>query len=150
MRKPSVFLVALGLFLAACWVSAQGTTASLTGTVTSEGKALPGVTVTVSSPELQGTRTKVTGANGVYNFSALPPGDYTIAFELQGIQPVTKKVRLILAETTRTDADMSVSKVKEEVTVSGQPVDPPRRETAARKSASRSGRCSRSTLIATK
>src|SRR6185369_1536832 len=42
--------------------------------------------------------------------------------ELQGLQPVTRKVRLLLAETTRADADLSVSKVKEAVTVSGQPV----------------------------
>lgn len=122
MKRSSFFLVALGLFLAANLGLAQGTTAGLTGTVTSEGKALPGVTVTVTSPELQGTRTKVTGANGVYNFAALPPGDYTVLFELQGLQAVTKKVRLLLAETTRTDADLSVSKIKEEVTVSGQPV----------------------------
>ena len=41
--------------------------------------ALQGVTVTVSSPSLQGTRKTTTGPNGVYNFGALPPGDYTIA-----------------------------------------------------------------------
>jgi hypothetical protein len=74
MRKSNLFLAAMGLFIAANLCLAQGTTASLTGTVTSETKALPGVTVTVSSPELQGTRTKVTGANGVYNFARLPPG----------------------------------------------------------------------------
>ena len=122
MRKSNLFLAAMGLFIAANLCLAQGTTASLTGTVTSEAKALPGVTVTVSSPELQGTRTKVTGANGVYNFAGLPPGEYTVVFELQGLQPVTRKVRLLLAETSRADADLSVSKVKEDVTVSGQPV----------------------------
>ena len=36
------------------------TTASLSGTATSEGKPLPGVSVTISSPNLQGTRTAVT------------------------------------------------------------------------------------------
>jgi outer membrane receptor for ferrienterochelin and colicin len=122
MKKSSLFLAAISLFLAASIGLAQGTTASLTGTVTSEAKALSGVTVTVSSPELQGTRTKVTAANGVYNFAGLPPGEYTVTFELQGLQPTTKKVRLLLAETTRADADLSVSKVKEEVKVSGQAV----------------------------
>src|SRR5207253_7176749 len=49
----AIMLVSVGAF-------AQ-TTATLTGTVTTEGKGLPGVTVTVSSPNLQGTRTTVTG-----------------------------------------------------------------------------------------
>jgi len=120
MRKPRLFLAALGVFLAAGWMRAQGTTAALTGTVTSEGKPLAGVTVTVVSPALQGTRKTTTGPNGVYNFSSLPPGEYTVTYELQGLGTVTHKVRLLLAETTRDDAEMSVSKVKEEVTVSGQ------------------------------
>ena len=56
----------------------QGTTGSLVGTVTTEGAGLPGVTVTITSPALQGTRTAVTGDNGGYSFPALPPGDYTV------------------------------------------------------------------------
>ncbi len=119
MRKPSAFLAAVGLFLAAGWVWAQATTAGLTGTVTSDGKPLAGATVTVSSPSLQGTRKTVSGPNGVYNFAGLPPGDYTITYELQGLKTVTRKVRLLLAETTRSDADLAVS-VREEITVSGQ------------------------------
>ena len=42
---------------------AQGTTASLTGTVTSGGNPLPGATVTISSPALQGTRDELLGNN---------------------------------------------------------------------------------------
>src|SRR6266851_1673363 len=122
MRKTILFLAAFGLFLAADWAWAQGTTSSLTGAVTSAGKPLPGATVTVASPALQGTRKTNSGSNGSYNFSSLPPGDYTVTFELQGLQTVTQKIRLILAETTRADADISVSNVKEEVKVTGQPV----------------------------
>src|SRR6266511_2125777 len=122
MRKPRVLLAALGLFLAAGWAWAQGTTSGLTGTVTSNGKPLQGVTVTVSSPSLQGTRNTTTGTNGVYNFGALPPGDYSITFEHEVLQTVTRKQRLLLVETSRADVDLAVSNVKEEVTVSGQPV----------------------------
>ncbi|RPJ73972.1 MAG: carboxypeptidase regulatory-like domain-containing protein [Acidobacteria bacterium] len=35
---------------------------------------LPGVTVTITSPVLQGARAVVTDTNGVYVFRALPPG----------------------------------------------------------------------------
>src|SRR5438128_7247966 len=93
----AVMLVSVGAF-------AQ-TTATLTGTVTTEGKGLPGVTVTVSSPNLQGTRTTVTGGNGDYNFPSLPPGSYTVSFELEGMQKATKRTTLKLAETARVDAE---------------------------------------------
>ncbi|MGH9364776.1 MAG: TonB-dependent receptor [Thermoanaerobaculia bacterium] len=121
MRVPFRFsFFFLILALAVANALAQGTTTGLTGTVMTEGKALPGVSVTVSSPALQGTRTTATGVNGIYKLSALPPGDYTVTFELQGLQPVTKSVRLLLlAETTRVDAELSLTKVSEEVTVVG-------------------------------
>src|SRR5438876_4375 len=122
MRKYILFLAALGLFLGTNLLWAQGNTSSLTGTVTSAGKPLPGATVTVASPALQGTRKTYSGSNGTYNFSSLPPGDYTVTFELQGLATVTQKTRLLLAETTRADADLSVSGVKEEVKVKGQAV----------------------------
>src|SRR5262249_29694442 len=92
------------------------------GTVLTEGKPLPGVLVTISSPALQGTRKTSTGPNGTYFFASLPPGDYTITFELQGLQTVTHKTRLLLAQTTRDDAELGVSKVKEEVVVKAQTV----------------------------
>lgn len=98
----------------------QGTTATIVGTVTSGGTALPGVLVTVSSPALQGTRSVATGANGNYSISGLPPGDYTVTFELAGMQPKTQRARLILAQTTRADEELSVSGVKEEVSVKGE------------------------------
>jgi outer membrane receptor protein involved in Fe transport len=121
MRKLVRFLV-IGVFLAATGgvALAQGTTSELTGTVTSEGKPLPGVTVTVTSPALQGTRTKVTGPNGGYTFLALPPGDYVVTFELEGLAPVKQDVRLALAQTARSDAQMGVTGVKEAVTVTGE------------------------------
>ena len=43
MKRSNLFLAALSLFIAANYCLAQGTTAGLTGTVTSEGKALSGV-----------------------------------------------------------------------------------------------------------
>ncbi len=93
------------------------TTADLTGQVTTEGKPLPGVTVTISSATLQGVRTTITGENGGYQISGLPPGDYTVKFELSGLQPVTKHVPMQLSQTARADADLKVSAVTEAITV---------------------------------
>jgi len=96
---------------------AQGTTGSIIGTVTSEGKPVPGVTVTVVSPSLQGTRTTVSGEAGGYNFPSLPPGDYTATFELSGMQTIRKRVTVNVATTSRADAELRVSSVSEAITV---------------------------------
>lgn len=96
----------------------QATTSSLTGAVMSEGNPLPGVTVTLSSPALLGTRTSVTGANGDYFFPALPPGPYEVRFELDGMTTVTRRVELRLAETARADGTLRVSGLSEAITVS--------------------------------
>jgi hypothetical protein len=113
-------LLVLTLVLAASTALAQGTNAALEGTVTSEGKPLPGVSVSVSSPAMQGTRVTVTGSNGSYSFGGLPPGDYTVQFEFPGMQTKTRKVRLLLAQTTPVDEELSLSGVQEEVTVRGE------------------------------
>ena len=39
---------------------------------------------------MQGTRTDVTGADGVYRFSAIPPGDYTVKYELAGFETIIR------------------------------------------------------------
>src|SRR5947209_18146887 len=60
-RAATLFVVT---FVAAAIASAQTTTGTISGHVgDSQGLALPGVTVTVSSPRLQGGRTVVTSAN---------------------------------------------------------------------------------------
>ena len=110
-----IFVTAL-LTLFAASAFAQ-TTASLTGEVTTDGKPLPGVTVTISSPNLQGTRTAVTGDNGGYQFSGMPPGDYKVTFDLAGMATVTRSVRLQLSQTARADAAMKVTSVAEAITV---------------------------------
>jgi hypothetical protein len=97
---------------------AQGTlTSSLRGTVTSDGAPLPGVSVTVASPNLQGTRSTVTGDGGGYSFAALPPGRYTVTFELEGMQTVTRTTDLAVATGGRVDAALRVSAVAESITV---------------------------------
>src|ERR1700681_3136107 len=57
-----------------------------------QGLAAPGVTVTVSSPALQGTRVATTGEDGAYSVRALPPGDYTIKFEREGFATIVNTI----------------------------------------------------------
>src|SRR5688572_27841715 len=115
----SRFLAVVAMLLLAS-VSAFGqsaTTGALTGTVTSDGAPLPGATVTATSPQLQGTRTAVSDANGNYNLAALPPGGYTVRVSLEGLQDVTRSARVTVAGTARVDVDLKVSAVTESITV---------------------------------
>ena len=83
MRFSRFLAVVAMLMLASVSAFAQGTvTGNLTGTITSDGAPLPGATITATSPQLQGTRTAVSDANGNYNLASLPPGDYTVRFSL--------------------------------------------------------------------
>lgn len=111
-------LIALLLSVFGSSAYAQGTTSSnLTGTVMTDGAALPGVTVTVTSSSLQGDRTAITNENGSYNFAALPPGDYKISFMLDGMQTVTKSARLTLSQTARVDTELRVGGIAQAITV---------------------------------
>jgi len=96
---------------------AQGTTGSIVGTVTTDGKPLPGVTITVVSPCLQGSRTAVTGDAGGYSFPSLPPGEYTATYELSGMQSMRKRITVSVAASSRADAQLNVSSVSEAITV---------------------------------
>ncbi|MEO6259440.1 MAG: TonB-dependent receptor [Thermoanaerobaculia bacterium] len=115
-RRYSLSLIAL-LVLVPAVLFAQMTTGTLVGTVMSGGSPLPGTTVSVSSPSLQGTRTAVTGEGGGYNLPALPPGKYLVTFELSGMQKVEKNVVVSVAQTSRADADLRVGSVSESLTV---------------------------------
>lgn len=103
-------------------VLAQGApTARASGIVTaSDGAALPGVTVTFESPNLQGTRTVVTGPNGGYSSPPLPPGEYTITFSLEGFQTVQERHRLSAGQSVTINPELGLATVTEEILVTGE------------------------------
>ena len=108
------------LLLAAAPAIAQTATGGLRGTVVDEkGQVLPGVTITVSSPALQGERVATTDADGRFRFSLLPPGTYLARFNLVGYQSVEQTgVKIILEQTITLEVTMN-SAFAEEVIVSG-------------------------------
>src|SRR5439155_9502776 len=97
--------------------------ASLVGKVTDEsGGAMPGVTVTLKSPALQVAQmTAVTGIDGDYRLLELPPGVYTVTFELSGFQTsVRTDVHLTTGSAGRVDVVMKIGALSETIQVSGQ------------------------------
>ncbi|HEX6083792.1 MAG TPA: carboxypeptidase regulatory-like domain-containing protein [Thermoanaerobaculia bacterium] len=117
MKSSRYFAVVALLLVASLSALGQGTTSTLSGTVTHEGAGLPGVTVTISSPNLQGVRTTVTNEAGGYTFPSIPPGQYSVRFEMEGMSAIEQSVRVSLASTARADADLKLSAVTEAITV---------------------------------
>jgi len=107
------------VFLMAAVAMAQTTpTGTVTGKIVDpEGLVLPGVTVTVTSPALQGSRTAVSSANGDYIIPFLPAGDYKVVFELSGFATQEMVARIQVAETAMLNAQMKIGAVTETVNV---------------------------------
>ena len=86
------------------------------------GAVLPGVTVTISSPNLQVPQLVTsTDQKGLYRFTALPVGVYTVTYELQGFQTVRREgIRLTTGFIATLDIPMSVGGIEETITVTGE------------------------------
>jgi len=98
------FLVAfLTLSLAALAASAQTGTTSLHGAVTDiSGSAVSGAKVTLINPEQAVTREATTGAEGEYDFVAVPPGTYTLTIEANGFRKFERTRLQLLVNTPAT------------------------------------------------
>jgi outer membrane receptor protein involved in Fe transport len=96
------------------------TTGTIEGTITDQsGGSLPGVSVAIHSPALQGSRVATTGADGRFRFPALPPGSYRVTATLSGFTTVEKTAVVSLDATATVKMAMQVS-AKEEVVVTGE------------------------------
>jgi outer membrane receptor protein involved in Fe transport len=113
-------LVLLALFAASGPAAAQNPTGTISGRVTdTSGLGVPGVTVNASSPALQGVRSTTTSENGDYIFPFVPPGSYTVTFELAGFGTQKKAFEVAAAQTVPVNITLSPA-VSETVTVSAR------------------------------
>jgi hypothetical protein len=102
--------------------AAQGNpTGTISGRILdSSGLPVPGATITVTSPALQGTRTATTSSNGDYIVPFLPAGDYDVTVELQGFQTVKRTNNNVkMADTLTLNVTLAVATLSESVTVAG-------------------------------
>jgi hypothetical protein len=112
------WLLALGVATSA---SAQGVqTGTIRGTVLdAQDLAIPGATVTATSPALLGQRETVTGPDGTFTLAQLPAGEYQIRFALTGFETVTRSVTVPLGGTSTQDATLRAGAVEQTVDVVG-------------------------------
>src|SRR3984957_1504588 len=115
-----VALLTLLLAIGAPSLMAQSAgTSSLTGTITDpSGAPIPGVTVTLTSNDTGQTRSGVTGGDGQYKFTRLPPGNYKVRFSAAGFKTSEiGSVVLNVTETPTLDRALEVGAQSEQVTV---------------------------------
>jgi hypothetical protein len=123
MRKRIVILMsAVGVLIAGGPAFAQAELAgTLRGTVTlADGSPVPGVQVTAASPALQGERSTVSNEQGQWLLRNLPPGSYTVTFELEGMATVQSTAAVRLGQDTPVNVEMSVAAEEETIIVTGE------------------------------
>jgi hypothetical protein len=118
-RALVVFVGALSLVVFATQAQAQSV---IQGVVKdSSGAVMPGVSVEAASPALiEGSRTAVSDASGLYRIVDLRPGVYSLSYTLQGFNTVKREIELSSNFTATIDITLGVGTLEESVTVSGQ------------------------------
>jgi hypothetical protein len=116
MKKALIVLAVLALSMS---LVAQQRTGNIYGKIVDpERNPLPGVTVTLTGPEMA-PMTTVTTAAGIYRFPSIPPGNqYVIKAELQGFKTSTQgNVIVAIGSNPEINLTLEVGKLEEQVTV---------------------------------
>ena len=124
MRSKNSWLVVF--LVSVLWVpsllSQSASTGALAGTVKdSSGAVIPNATVTAISVDTGQMRTTMTGADGAYKFSLLPPGNYQVKAEAAGFGTVEiPSATVSVTETAVLDVALQVGTQTQSVTVQGE------------------------------
>ncbi|MES1210934.1 MAG: carboxypeptidase-like regulatory domain-containing protein, partial [Acidobacteriota bacterium] len=120
IRRTAMLSCVVLLTLVFVTAASAQTTGSVAGRVTdSDGGVLPGVTVEARSPNLQGTRTDVTNESGQFRFTLLPPGTYTLNFNLQGFGVESRDIAVSLDQDITLNVQLTPAP-SEEITVTSE------------------------------
>ena len=101
---------------------AQENAGTINGRVTDKSDAvIPGVTVTLTSPVIQGAKSAVTDEAGNYRFIFLPPSTYALKYELPGFKTLVREGIIVQGSRTVTlPIALEVATVAETVTVTNE------------------------------
>ncbi len=115
MAKGTVSWIFVVMMAGVPAIWAQGTTASISGTIVDEtGAVVPGVTVTVTNPDTGISRTLMTDDVGRYRIPQLGPGTYELRAELIRFQmALIQGITLNVAQDVVTDVTLRVGEMTE-------------------------------------
>ena len=124
MVRRSVFLALL--VLVCVWIAVPAFAQVQSGSilikaVDEQNTAVPGATVTLTSPVLPAPQVAVTDSTGVARFSSLSVATYAARVNMQGFQTVNRTdIVVTQGQTVSLDISLKVSSVTEEVTVTAE------------------------------
>ena len=119
LKTGFAFVLAL-VFLSSMSYSQSKETGAIEGVVRdSEEVPLPGVEVTISSPNMiGGAQSKITDVDGKFRFVGLQPGTYSIEASLKGFTSQKREnIRLFVGKTLTADFVLEIASLEEEITV---------------------------------
>ncbi len=111
--------IVLTVLLFAATLSAQVRTGNIYGKITdTDGNGLPGVSVTLSGPQMA-PMTTITGETGNYRFVSLSPGNlYDLTAELVGFKKATRTGIIVqVGGNSEINLSMEVGTLEEQITV---------------------------------
>ncbi|HTW61534.1 MAG TPA: carboxypeptidase regulatory-like domain-containing protein [Terracidiphilus sp.] len=116
IRLLLIFGLASVLFAAFAHAQYRG---SIQGVVTDPtGALIPGTTLTLTNNATNEKQASTSNGDGVYNFSALPPGTFTLVAERSGFETKTlNNVQIIPEQTNALNVQLAISSTQQTVTV---------------------------------
>jgi len=118
------YIVLVLLFAGILSISAAGqslVSGDVTGIITDpSGAIVPNATVTLRNNGTGQTQTTATNNSGVYRFSLLPPGQYTVGASASGFQNVQKTVTVAVGQATSFNLQLPVGASNQTVEVTAE------------------------------
>lgn len=120
-RNFQFVLLCLSLAIPLSVLAQTSSTGALSGRITdASGAVVPNATVTATSVDTAQSRTTMTGTDGTYKFSLLPPGNYSLKIEASGFSTVeVPSIAVLVTETAVMDRALQVGATSQTVTVEG-------------------------------
>ncbi len=115
MQAARLLLLVFGLAA----ICSPQTTAGLAGTISDPtGAVVPGGRASVVNQETGARREATTNEKGLYQFTLLPPGNYSVTVQKEGFKTLTQdRIRLEVNQAARIDLVLQVGTVSETVEV---------------------------------
>ena len=115
MKRYLLILIAVA---ALCTPAFAQETGSVSGTITmDDGTNLPGVTVSALGDVLPQPRIIVSEGTGGYRFPMLPPGNYELTFEMDGMATQKYSLEVLLEKNTVVNVTMTTASVEDVIEV---------------------------------
>src|SRR5580700_8807013 len=117
----AAIVAALFLFVSSATMAQSVVTGGLTGTVTDQsGAVVAGASVALKDAT-GSTQTTTTGSSGIFQFTLLKPGTYTLLVTHPGFKQVSQTVDVLLGQTVAANVKLELGSSSTVVEVTSQP-----------------------------